>query len=112
MITNAIRNGETKFFLIRGCGGSGKTQFAKKVNFIWNSLISFAIQYIFNCYTQIFAFTRSLQKIAKGCAATALASQVYGNLDFDTAHGLFVIPVIENEEDYDHINDIFCDTSK
>jgi len=30
-ITTAIRNGETKFFLIRGCGGAGKTQFAKKV---------------------------------------------------------------------------------
>ena len=31
VITSAIRNGESKFFLIRGCGGSGKTQFAKKV---------------------------------------------------------------------------------
>jgi len=31
VITNAIANGETKFFLIRGCGGAGKTQFAKKV---------------------------------------------------------------------------------
>ena len=30
-ITTAIRTGETKFFLIRGCGGAGKTQFAKKV---------------------------------------------------------------------------------
>lgn len=33
VITNAISNGETKFFLIRGCGGAGKTQFAKKVRF-------------------------------------------------------------------------------
>ena len=31
VITNSIVNGETKFFLIRGCGGAGKTQFAKKV---------------------------------------------------------------------------------
>ena len=30
-ITSAIRNGESKFFFIRGCGGAGKTQFAKKV---------------------------------------------------------------------------------
>lgn len=30
-ITSAIRNEESKFVFIRGCGGSGKTQFAKKV---------------------------------------------------------------------------------
>jgi hypothetical protein len=30
-ITSAIQNGESKFFFIRGCGGAGKTQFAKKV---------------------------------------------------------------------------------
>lgn len=30
-ITSAISNNETKFFFIRGCGGAGKTQFAKKV---------------------------------------------------------------------------------
>ena len=61
---------------------------------------------------QIYAYTRSLRKIVKGCAATALAAQCYGNLDFDTAHGLFVIPVIDNEEEYDHINDILCDIEK
>jgi hypothetical protein len=33
-ITSAIRNNETKFFFIRGCGGAGKTQFAKKVRLL------------------------------------------------------------------------------
>ena len=70
------------------------------------------IQIILTFYYKIFSFTRSICKIAKGCAATALAAQCYGNLDFDTAHGFFVIPVIENEEEYDHIDEIFCDTSK
>jgi hypothetical protein len=37
---------------------------------------------------------------------------VYEGLDFDTAHSLFNIPVLEDEEEYDHINEIFCDTSK
>jgi hypothetical protein len=31
IITQAIERGETRFFLIRGCGGAGKTQFLKKV---------------------------------------------------------------------------------
>jgi hypothetical protein len=57
---------------------------------------------------QIFAFTRSLGKIVKGCAATALAAQNYTDLDFDTAHSTFLIPVIEDEEDFDHINQIRC----
>ena len=34
-ITTAIRNSETKFFFIRGCGGAGKTQFAKKVRILY-----------------------------------------------------------------------------
>jgi hypothetical protein len=41
-----------------------------------------------------------------------LAAQCYGNLDFDTAHSLFNIPVVDDEEEYDHINEIFCDISK
>jgi hypothetical protein len=51
-------------------------------------------------------------KIIKGCAATGLAAQVYGDLDFDTAHSLFNIPVIEDEEEFDHINQIRCDTTR
>ena len=31
VITEAILQGQTRFFLIRGCGGAGKTQFMKKV---------------------------------------------------------------------------------
>ena len=33
IITKAIERGETRFFLLRGCGGAGKTQFLKKVCF-------------------------------------------------------------------------------
>jgi hypothetical protein len=53
-----------------------------------------------------------MNKIIKGCAATGLAAQVYGDLDFDTAHSLFNIPVIEDEEEFDHINQIRCDTTR
>jgi hypothetical protein len=52
-----------------------------------------------------------LNKIVKGCAATGLAAQVYEDLDFDTAHSLFNIPIVDNEEDYDHINQIRCQTT-
>ena len=60
---------------------------------------------------QIFAFTRSLGKIVKGCAATGLAAQCYEDLDFDTAHSLFNIPIVDDEEDYDHINELRCKTT-
>ena len=39
-----------------------------------------------------------------GCAATALAAQVYD--DFDTFHGLFKYPFIDDMEDIDNIDDI------
>ena len=90
VITQAIRSGETGYFLVRGIGGSGKTQFAKK----------------------IFAFTRSLGKIVKGCAATALAAQNFHGMDFETAHSLFKCPIVDDPESYDHINMIRCDTTK
>jgi hypothetical protein len=60
----------------------------------------------------LIAYTRSLGKLIKGVAATALAAQCYEGLDFDTAHSFFNIPVVEDDEQYDHINQIFCDTSK
>ena len=47
-----------------------------------------------------------------GACATALAVQVYPEMEFDTLHGLFSIPVIEDEEDYDNINNIYCDLNK
>ena len=58
------------------------------------------------------AYTRSLGKIVKGCASTALAAQCYGDLEFDTANSLFNIHIVDDEEEYDHINEIFCDISK
>jgi len=61
---------------------------------------------------QVFAYTRSLGKIIKGCAATALAATNLEELDFDTAHSFFSIPVVDDEEDYDHMNEIFCDKTK
>jgi len=70
------------------------------------------VKTIISISMQIIAYTRSLGKIIKGCAATALAAQCYEGLDFDTAHSLFNIPVVEDEEGYDHIDEIFCDTSK
>ena len=45
--------------------------------------------------------------IALGCAATALAAQVYGEIEeFCTAHQLFGIPVVENSEEIDHEADV------
>jgi hypothetical protein len=43
-----------------------------------------------------------------GACSTALACQVYTGLDFDTIHSLFSIPVIEDEEEYDLLEDIEC----
>jgi len=59
---------------IQGMGGSGKTTIAKK----------------------ILAVARSRNLLCVGCASTALAATNYEN--FDTAHGLFKFPVIEEEE--------------
>ena len=75
----AIRDGKTKIVYLQGDAGAGKTTIAKKV----------------------LSYTRSLGKIAIGCASTALAAQNYEN--FNTAHGLFHYPVIEDMEDIDNI---------
>ena len=58
------------------------------------------------------AYARSKEKIVMGCASTALAASIYqGN--FFTAHSLFKIPVLENEEeDLDQQNDLQCNLDK
>jgi hypothetical protein len=67
-----------RLVFIQGQGGSGKSTFAKK----------------------ILAYARSKKLIAKGCSSTGLSCQVYE--DFTTAHSLFGIPVVEDDDDYDH----------
>ena len=61
-----------------------------------------------NCFSskekvakKVMALARSMGHIALGCASTGLAAQVYGQGEFETAHSLFGIPVIEDPEDYD-----------
>jgi RecG-like helicase len=85
-IKDALLNGTTKRILIQGQAGSGKSSFAKVVA----------------------AYARSQGHIVLGCASTALAANVYKNMSFDTAHGLFQIPVLENAEDYDQEHEIEC----
>ena len=70
--------------VISGEAGTGKTTFAQK----------------------ILAYTRSLGKIALGCASTNLAAQVYVGDSFTTAHDLFGIPVVEDAEDFDSLNEV------
>ena len=67
-----------------GEAGTGKTTFAQKL-----------------C-----AYVRGQDKVALGCAATALASQVYINDYFVTAHELFKIPVVDDWDDLDTTNEI------
>ena len=71
---NAIENKQTRLIFVQGMGGCGKTTIAKK----------------------ILAAARSKGIICVGCASTALAATNYEN--FDTAHGLFKFPVIEEED--------------
>jgi hypothetical protein len=89
-IVNAINNQSpddaVKIFAIDAMGGSGKTTFAKK----------------------IYHYCHSENKIVLGSAATGLAAQVYEELDFETVHTQFGIPVLEDEEEYDKIDDILC----
>jgi len=82
-IIEAIRNKRTSLFFIQGMGGSGKTTLAKK----------------------ILAASRSMGILCVGCASTGLAATNYDN--FDTAHGLFKYPVIE-EGDVDEDDGEFC----
>ena len=77
-ISHALEQNETLVIFIQGSAGTGKSTFARKLT----------------------ALARSMGKVALGCAATALAAQVYGDTEeFTTAHELFGIPVIEDDED-------------
>jgi len=77
-----IDKGKSKIYFLQGQAGSGKTTIAKK----------------------IIHYARSKNKIVLGCAATALAAQNYDG--FDTFHGLFKYPVIEDMEDIDQIDHV------
>jgi tRNA A37 threonylcarbamoyladenosine biosynthesis protein TsaE len=79
-IYSDIDKGKSKIYFLQGQAGSGKTTIAKK----------------------IIHYARSKNKIVLGCAATALAAQNYDG--FDTFHGLFKYPVIEDMEDIDQID--------
>lgn len=46
----------------------------------------------------------------QGCASTGLAASVYEN--FDTAHGLFKIPIVTDEEELDFESDFVCDLQR
>ena len=84
-VKRALEENRGCFIFIQGSAGTGKSTFARKLT----------------------ALARSMGKVALGCAATALAAQVYGeDEEFTTAHDLFGIPVIEDNEDIDHEADI------
>jgi hypothetical protein len=70
--------------ILQGIAGAGKSTFVKYV----------------------MASVRALGFVAKGCASTGLAAAVYD--DFSTAHSLFAIPVIDDEEDFDQEGDLQC----
>ena len=89
-LDNQTNTSKCIFINIDAMAGSGKSTMAKK----------------------IYHYVRSKNKICLGACATALAVQVYPEMEFDTLHGLFSIPVIEDEEDYDNINRIYCDLNK
>ena len=85
LIKAAIDNKERLILFIQGSAGTGKSTFAKKVN----------------------AYVRSKNLISLGCCANALACQVYGdNGEYTTAHDLFGIPVIEDDDDMDHFSEM------
>ena len=84
-LDGALKDDNATFIaLLQGRAGSGKSTFCK----------------------YIAAYCRSLGKICLGCASTGLAATVYD--DFNTAHTLFAIPVIEDGEEYDQEADIKC----
>ena len=88
-VFHAIVNRLSLIIILQGEGGSGKSTMAKI----------------------ILAFARSLNKIVLGCASTALAASIYD--DFYTAHSLFKIPVVEQEEEMlDQENDFKCDLDR
>ena len=60
----------------------------------------------------IAAYARSKNEIVMGCASTALAASIYKD-NFYTAHALFKIPVVEDEEeDLNQEGDLECLLSK
>jgi hypothetical protein len=78
-----------RHFIVQGEGGSGKPFTAQLIA----------------------AYTRSKNKIVVGCASTAFAANNYK--DFFTAHSLFEIPVIEDEENYNESEiEHICNLSK
>jgi len=83
---NQRSNDPVRIIAIDAMGGSGKTTFAKK----------------------IFYRAHSKNKIVLGAAATGLAAQVYEELEFETVHTRYGVPVMEDEEEYDNINNIEC----
>ena len=81
LIKGALTAKKRLLIFVQGSAGTGKSTFAKKIA----------------------AYARSKGLIALGCAATALAAQVYGEEEeYTTAHDLFGIPVVEDTEDLDH----------
>jgi hypothetical protein len=80
-------NHEPFIAILQGVAGTGKSTF---------------VQYLM-------AHVRARGYIAKGCASTGLAASVYE--DFTTAHKLFAIPVIEDEESFDQERDLQCNLS-
>jgi hypothetical protein len=84
VIKEALLDNRELKIILQGRAGSGKTTFNKYV----------------------MAYCRSLGKIALGCASTGLAASNYD--DFDTAHSLFGIPVIEDAEMFDQEEDLQC----
>ena len=90
-LDNQNENDQVKFFAIDSMGGSGKSMFARKV----------------------FHYVRSQNKIAYGTASTALAAQLYGHeYGFETCHTGFAIPVRDDDEDYECIGELKCDTQR
>jgi len=69
-----------KIFFLDASAGTGKTSLAVKLIY----------------------FARSIGLIVGGCCSTNLAAQIYGDLAFSTAHSLFCLPVIDNDDkDFD-----------
>jgi hypothetical protein len=83
-IKYCLANNINKIYVVQGQGGSGKTATAQLIT----------------------AYARSLGYLVVGCASTAFAASIYK--DFYTAHGLFEIPVIEDNEECEQEIDFRC----
>jgi ATP-dependent DNA helicase PIF1 len=83
-LRSSMEQHETTIIILQGKAGTGKSTFAE----IW-------------C-----AYVRSMGYTCLGCASTGLAAAVYD--DFLTAHSLFAIPVLEDEESYEQEGDLQC----